>query len=113
MSNKGKTFTTADLPRLTQQRLKNKQVGEAEQATIDAWLKAQNERNRVVAMDGKTPIIAEELAERLMRSHAEGDGDVLAMVRGLNAMPLEQRLVVLESFGKDGELVNHFKKAKA
>lgn len=114
MSNKGKTFTHADLPRMTQLRIRNGQVGEDERKRIDQWLTDQTERNRIVAMDGGTPVIAEELTERLVRAHAttgangETDADILVALRNLMRLTPEQRVFVLESFEVDGALVSPF-----
>lgn len=114
MSNKGKMFTREDLPRLTQQRINNKQVSEAELKRLDAWLAAQTERNRVVALDGDIPIIAEELEERAIRRHSGvgedhgPDTDVLVQLRNLMRLTPEQRVYVLESFEMDGALINPF-----
>lgn len=117
MSNKGKTFTHADLPKMTQLRLKNGQVQQAEKDRLDAWLASQTERYKIVAMHGEVPIIAEELDERLIREHAtisneEGiesiDTAVLVQLRNLMQLTPEQRVYVLESFEMDGNLVNGF-----
>jgi hypothetical protein len=116
-SNKGKVFTEADLPRITQQRIKNKQVGKDEVAKIKAWLDAQTERNKIVAkMDDGTPLIAEELTERAMRQHAaaiggEIDSRALSLLRMLVDSTQEQRAAVLAAFDKKGNLTLPFKKA--
>jgi len=112
MSNKGKTFTRADLPRMTQLRIKNKQVGEAELKAIDDWLDAQTARNKIVAYDGETPLIAEELHERSMRLHATVNGAidpaVLALLRALDALSPLQRSYVLGAFDDQDNLVLPF-----
>lgn len=114
MSNKGKTFTYADLPRSTQQRLKNKQVVGDELGKLDKWLHDQTERNRVVAMDGDRPLIAEELDERAMRKWATADNhgqvqqDVLVMLRNLQSMPSAWRLNVLNAWDDNGDLIIPF-----
>lgn len=115
MSNKGKTFTREDLPRLTQQRIKNKQVGEAELKQIDDWLAAQTERNKIVAYEGDTPLIAEEIAERAIREHAKDDSGaidptVLSLLRSLDALNDTQRRQVLGAFDETRALVLPFKK---
>jgi N-dimethylarginine dimethylaminohydrolase len=118
MSNKGKKFTEADLPRFTQQRIKHKQLKAGEAEAIKARLAALTERNKIVAkMDDGTPLIAEELAERAMRVHAttaEGiDGAVLSALRTLQTqLTPEQRSRVLGGFDDESRLVIPFKKAK-
>jgi hypothetical protein len=114
MSNKGKTFTHADLPRGTQQRIKNKQVGEAELAKIDQWLADQTERNKVVAVteDG-TELIAEELTERSLRYWAtDGEAlvpEVLVQLRNLMTLSPDHRTLVLQAFDEMGDVINPFK----
>lgn len=116
MSNKGKTFTYADLPRSTQQRLKNKQVVGEELAQLDKWLHDQTERNRVVAMDGDRPLIAEELVERSLRKHSEMGADpsqLLIQLRNLMQLSAAQRVWVLDSFDEKGELIIPFEPVDA
>lgn len=108
MSLKGRKFTREDLPRITQQRIKNKQVSETELAQLDAHLDRQTARYAIVAMDGSTPIIAEELDERLMRHHAKGDSEVLKSLRNLMTLTPEQRDRVLDAFDNFSSLVNEF-----
>lgn len=116
MSNKGKTFTHADLPRVTQQRIANKQVNKAELEHIDAVLKRHTERNRIVAtMDDGTPLIAEEVTERAMREHARlSDGSIdpraISLVRMLVDSDPTTRDRVLLAFDKKGALKLPFKK---
>lgn len=110
MSLKGHVFTHEDLPRLTRQRLKNKQQ---DPAPIDAYLERQTERFKIVAMDDDVPIIAEELDERLMRAAArndagEIDGAVLVQLRNLMQLSVEQRCQVLNAIDMDGHLANTF-----
>ena len=114
MSIKGKKFSHADLPRLTQQRITNKQLSDKELAKISAHLEAQTERNKIVARDPDTgqEFIAEELHERAMRKHADGDSDVLVHLRNLSALDPVKRKQVLESFDKKGELKIPFEKVK-
>jgi hypothetical protein len=118
MSNKGKTFTAADLPRITQQRLgKTGQVSPEEKKQLEAWLAAQTERNRIVAYDGEVPLIAEELEERALRVHANQhdgsgiDSQVLSLLRMVMALTAEQRAAVLGAFDKKGALKIPFDKA--
>jgi hypothetical protein len=115
MSNKGKTFTHKDLPRRTQQRIEKKQVNEAELKKLDAWLAAQTARNAIVAYDGDTPLIAEEVNERAVRKHATLNGAidpaVLSLLRSVSALPDDQRYAVLAAFDKKGDLKHPFKKA--
>ncbi len=116
MSNKGKVFSRADLPRITQQRIKNKQVGEAELKRLDDHLAAQTERNKVVALDGNIELIAEELDERAVRYHAtvetdtgyELDSPVLVQLRNMLSLDEEQRTMVLMAFGPNGDLIHPF-----
>lgn len=113
MSLKGHTFTHEDLPRITQLRIKNKQVGGDELERLDAWLTSQTERYKIVAMDDGVPIIAEELDERLMRAgsrdeQGEIDGAVLVQMRNLMQLSVEQRCQVLNAFDMDGHLANTF-----
>lgn len=116
MSNKGKVFTREDLPRGTQQRIKNKQASEDELARLDKWLADQTERNKVVAVDKDGgEITAEELPERAMRIYAQTDEGtidpvILARLRDLAALTVEQRSVVLNAFDMDAELANPFAK---
>jgi hypothetical protein len=110
---KGHTFTHADLPRATQLRIKNKQVGDAELKRLDEALAARTERFKVVAMDGETPLIAEELPERCARHWASDedgqiDSPVLAQIRAMLTLTPEQRAKVLDAFDMEGELANPF-----
>lgn len=111
MSNKGKVFSHADLPRVTQLRIKNRQVGADELKRINAYLDGQTERNRVVAMDGETPIIAEELQERALRRHSEvaaNPDPLLVQLRNLMTLSARQRAWILDSFDEKGELLIPF-----
>lgn len=109
MSNKGKTFTHADLPRFTQQRIKNKQVSEDELKRIDQWLADQTERYKVVAVTGNcTKLIAEELAERAIRFWAseergEIDTQVLVQLRNMMTLTPDQRACVCNAFINDND----------
>jgi len=110
MTLKGRTFTHEDLPRMTQQRLKNQQI---EAAPVQAYLDRQTERYKIVALDGDTPIIAEELNERLMRRWAETaegeiDSAVLVQLRNLMTLTQDQRVQLLDAFDREGELINDF-----
>lgn len=109
MSNKGKVFSDADLPRQTQQRIKNKQLHPGEREQLTAWLTDQTERNKIVAWDGDTGLIAEELTERAMREHAKTDAGaidpaVLSLLRSLSALEPQQRRNVLDAFDEDAAL---------
>jgi hypothetical protein len=111
MSNKGKVFTIADLPQITRQRLKDGRVSEEEKRQLEGWIAAQTERNRIVAMDGDTPIIAEELVERALRKHSQMGADpsqLLIQLRNLVQLTPAQRVWVLDSFDENGELVIPF-----
>lgn len=107
MSNKGKVFTHADLPRFTQQRIIKKQVSPAQLKKLDAQLAEQTARNAIVAHteDGE-PLIAEELVERALLALGPERREVATMLMRLSEA---DRVVVLRAFDTKGRIRLPFK----
>lgn len=98
MSLKGHTFTGADIPKRFQTRWTPEKKA--------AYLQAQNERYMAVAMDGKTPIIAEELTQRILNKLSSKAKRLAGAM--MNADP-EVRKEILRAFDmRDGSLLNPF-----
>jgi CTP:molybdopterin cytidylyltransferase MocA len=91
MSLKGKQFKPSDAPRgMTKERAK-------------VWAEEQSERYRIVAMDGDTPVIAEELVERNLRKMS---ANARIAATEFLAWPLSVRREVLAALDEDAGLRN-------
>lgn len=103
VSHKGKTFSQEDLPR----HLRVKWSEEKK----DEWVKDQNQRYKIVALDTSAPqarqaIIAEELDQRILNKLSSKARRIAgAMMLADQAVRLE----VLQAFDKRGNLINPFK----
>lgn len=92
-TNKGKTFTAADLPR-------GCRWSEDRKA---AWCAEMTVRNAVVAMDGDYPVIADELQERIVRRLSP---QLISHARNLLQLSAAERAELLAAFDEKGELIN-------
>lgn len=93
---KGKTITAEEV----QQRAAR---GRRSMSREDAqrFADKHNERYRIVAMDGETPIIREELNGRMLKRLSPKARRVAGSMLALSA---EQRREVLACFGSDGSI---------
>lgn len=108
MSLKGKVFTVDDLPGPTQDRMRKGLLSQQDQANINQWLRSQTERFRIVAFDGDTPLIAEELSERIVRQMSPNARQIATELLRLSP---GERLEVLQAFTADGDLISIFREA--
>lgn len=95
---KGHTFTEADLPATARARWTPDRKA--------AWCKEQTERYRIVAKMGDTPLIAEEVEQRIINSFPSA---VRRIVGTLARLPAADRRAVFDAFDRSsGELKNPF-----
>lgn len=99
---KGHVFTREDfgknrLAALQRRRLTPEQID----AHITDWCARETERYKIVATDGKTKIIAEELEQRVLNKMSP---EARAIAGMMLRRPAAVRSEVLSAFDKDGSL---------